>query len=64
MLNQPKLILADEPTGNLDDDNAGTVMQHLADFAKAGGAVLLVTHDATAASAADRVLRLDEGRLV
>ncbi len=64
LLNRPKLLLADEPTGNLDRDNAAIVLDHLAAFAAAGGAVLLVTHDPTAARRAHQFVHLDTGRLV
>jgi putative ABC transport system ATP-binding protein len=64
LLNKPKLLLADEPTGNLDADNASAVLKHLREFASAGGAVLLVTHDArAAAAAADRIVHLRDGHL-
>ena len=63
LLNGPELLLADEPTGNLDPDNAEGVLDHLGTFARSGGAVMLVTHDAGAAERADRVLRLREGRV-
>jgi putative ABC transport system ATP-binding protein len=63
LLNHPKLLLADEPTGNLDRDNAEVVLGHLAEFAREGGAVLLVTHDPQAAARANRVLRMEHGRL-
>ena len=63
LLNHPKLILADEPTGNLDDENATMVLKHLAEFADQGSAVLLVTHDAGAAGRAHRTFRLEEGKL-
>ncbi|MCY3019233.1 MAG: ABC transporter ATP-binding protein [Planctomycetota bacterium] len=58
LLNKPKLLLADEPTGNLDADNGAAVLGYLAEFAKAGGAVLLVTHDPRVATYASRVCRL------
>ncbi len=45
LLQQPQLLLADEPTGNLDDDNGRLVMDALREFAQAGGAVMIVTHD-------------------
>jgi ABC-type lipoprotein export system ATPase subunit len=45
MLNQPALVLADEPTGNLDSANAAIVIRHLREFTERGGAVLLATHD-------------------
>jgi len=56
LLHRPKLLLADEPTGNLDADNGRLVLAALADHAKAGGAVLLVTHDSQAASHAQRIV--------
>jgi putative ABC transport system ATP-binding protein len=59
LLHRPRLLLADEPTGNLDRESAGAVLNHLAEFARAGGAVLLVTHDPAAAARAQRVIRLD-----
>ena len=63
LLNEPIVLLADEPTGNLDTENATEVLKHLREFATAGGAVLLVTHDAQAAAAADRVVHLRDGKL-
>jgi putative ABC transport system ATP-binding protein len=63
MLNCPALILADEPTGNLDEGNAAVVLRHLAEFASAGGAVLLVTHSSWAASHANRRFLLEQGIL-
>jgi len=64
LLNRPKLLLADEPTGNLDERNSATVLEHLADFASNGGAVLLVTHDIFAEALPHRTLHLEAGRLV
>lgn len=63
ILTCPKLLLADEPTGNLDERNAAAVLGYMAEFTKAGGAVLLVTHDAQAAAYAQRTLRLVNGNL-
>ena len=63
LLNRPGLILADEPTGNLDEDNARVVVESLTQFAADGGAVLMVTHDKALAGAARRMLRLRGGRL-
>jgi ABC-type lipoprotein export system ATPase subunit len=59
LLHCPQLLLADEPTGNLDRASADIVLDQLAGFARAGGAVLLVTHDPEAAARAQRVVRLD-----
>jgi ABC-type lipoprotein export system ATPase subunit len=64
LVNDPELLLADEPTGNLDADSGHRVLQMLRGLASGGRAVLLVTHDLEAASLADRVLRLEAGRLV
>ncbi len=59
------LILADEPTGNLDSANATEVLDMLTEQVRqAGSSLLLVTHDTTAAQRADRVLTLSDGRLV
>jgi putative ABC transport system ATP-binding protein len=64
LLQRPPLLLADEPTGNLDPDNGAVVLNCLANHARAGGAVLLATHDAEAAARAGRVLLFDRpGRL-
>lgn len=63
LLNQPELILADEPTGNLDPDNAARVLGYLCDFHREGGTVLLVTHEERAKEYAQRVVLLDAGRL-
>lgn len=64
LLNHPQVILADEPTGNLDSQSAAVVLDELASFARAGGAVLLVTHEAEAAARADECLHMEAGRLV
>lgn len=63
LLNNPKLLLADEPTGNLDAENGQLVMCALAEFARNGGAVLLVTHEPRAGEQASRVVRMSGGRL-
>ena len=60
----PRLVLADEPTGNLDPDSAGQVLRLLRDQVKAGHAAgILVTHSPTAAASTDRVLVLTSGGL-
>lgn len=63
LLNRPNLLLADEPTGNLDRENGDIVLKHLAEFAKEG-AVLLVTHDDHALGYAKRVERIRDGKIV
>ena len=62
LVNDPELILADEPTGSLDAANGTAVLELLRGLRDR--AVVLVTHDPVAAAIADRVLALDEGRLV
>jgi ABC-type lipoprotein export system ATPase subunit len=64
LVNDPAVVLADEPTGNLDVEAGAQVLALLRSLAAEGRAVVLVTHEAGAAGIADRVLRLDAGRLV
>jgi len=65
LVHRPALVLADEPTGNLDPETAQSVLRLLADAARAdGAATIAVTHSEAAATCADRVLRLAHGRLV
>ncbi|WP_166780832.1 ATP-binding cassette domain-containing protein [Curtobacterium salicis] len=59
LVKQPDVILADEPTSALDDDNARMVLDTLADFASAGAAVLVATHDPSVVAWAASVLRLE-----
>jgi len=56
-------LLADEPTGNLDPENAGAVLDLLTEYQTDGGTVLLVTHEAYAAERAQRQVNLCEGRI-
>lgn len=64
LLNNPKIILADEPTGNLDADNAASVLGYLSEFHKAGGTVILATHGSEAERFADRIINLHNGKVV
>lgn len=59
----PAVVLADEPTSDLDDENTRVVLQKLRETANAGAAVLVATHDQAAVAFADRVLRIDGGHL-
>jgi putative ABC transport system ATP-binding protein len=64
LANDPRVLLADEPTGSLDDESAGLVVDLLDDAAhRRGITVLAVTHDARLTPVADRVLRLADGRI-
>ena len=62
LVNDPELVLADEPTGNLDGHNGAAVLALLRDLS--GRAVVIVTHEPDAAAIADRVLALRAGQLV
>jgi putative ABC transport system ATP-binding protein len=64
LLNEPELILADEPTGNLDEENGKVVLGFLAEFVSNGGAVLIVTHDMRIGGYADKNINLSEGSIV
>jgi putative ABC transport system ATP-binding protein len=59
----PKIILADEPTGNLDPDSAASVSGYLRSFRDEGAAVVIVTHDPELTAIADSTLRLEAGRV-
>ncbi len=63
LLNNPQIILADEPTGNLDTDNATSVLGYLSEFHKAGGTVILATHGSEAERFADRIINLHNGKI-
>ena len=63
LINHPKLILADEPTGNLDEGNEQIVVNLLRELHAAGHTILLVTHDPTIGRLADRRIELAHGRL-
>lgn len=62
MANDPALVLADEPTGEVDSVTQGRVLQLLRDAADRGAAVVIVTHNAAVASFADHSITLDDGR--
>jgi putative ABC transport system ATP-binding protein len=60
----PAILLADEPTGNLDSQNSESVMELLADLHKGGATICMVTHDSRYADHADRLIHLFDGRVV
>lgn len=64
VVNNPKLILADEPTGNLDSTNGNDVMQLLTELNEAGTTVVMVTHSEHDARFAHRIIRLLDGKVV
>lgn len=63
LAHQPAVVIADEPTGNLDEGNSKLVFDTLRQFANDGGAVLVATHDRNVADFADRVFSLENGTL-
>jgi putative ABC transport system ATP-binding protein len=64
LINDPQLILADEPTGNLDSRATGDILRLFADLRSSGQSLLVVTHDARVASTADRLLSMRDGAVV
>ncbi len=65
LVSHPKIVFADEPTGNLDEQNANQVMQLLLDLRQqVGSALVVVTHDAALAEMADRVITMHDGRIL
>ncbi len=63
LINDPKIILADEPTGNLDAQNEEIVLRLLRELHKQGRTIIMVTHDSMVASLADRRVELHHGRI-
>ena len=63
LVNDPDVILADEPTGNLDQESGSQVMELFRDLNNSGSTILFITHDPKLASQASRVVRIDDGRL-
>ena len=64
IVGRPSLILADEPTGNLDSKNAAIVMELLQALHRDGATICMVTHDPASALVTDRVIELFDGKLV
>lgn len=63
LINQPAIILADEPTGNLDEANEGVILDIFKELHKEGRTIILVTHNPELAEFSDRVVRLHHGRV-
>ena len=64
LINYPAIILADEPTGNLDEENEKLVMNFFKELHKEGHTVILVTHDAEIGRRTQRRIRLEHGKVV
>lgn len=64
LVTEPKLILADEPTGNLDSKNGNEVMELLTDLHAKGSTIVMVTHSAYDASFSQRTIELKDGEII
>lgn len=64
LMNNPELILADEPTGNLDTRSGADVMETLRDLNKQGKTIVLITHEADIANQAKKIIHLVDGKIV
>jgi len=62
--NRPSVVLADEPTGNLDSKTGVEIMRLFGSLAEQGNTIIVVTHDQSVASHARRIIRLIDGRIV
>ena len=64
MINDPDIILADEPTGSLDSKTKKEIMDIFVDLHKNGTTILMVTHDNEISAYADRVLKISDGKII
>ena len=64
LMNEPEVLLADEPTGNIDEKTGAEILDLLAEQHKNGLTIVMVTHDPDIAARADRVVTLHDGRVV
>jgi putative ABC transport system ATP-binding protein len=63
IVNEPAILLADEPTGNLDSQSGGDILEIFNKLHQAGNTVIMVTHDSAVAARADRVIRIMDGNI-
>ncbi len=64
LVNRPPVLLADEPTGNLDSKSSREIIDMIRQLHKAGNTIILITHDPGVAEQADRVLNISDGRII
>ena len=63
-MNHPRYLFADEPTGNLDEENTRRVMELFQELNQKGIGILMVTHDTAVAECAQRIVKMEQGILV
>ena len=63
LVNNPEILLADEPTGNLDSENSERILELLKSLKADGLTVVMITHNSELASRADRLVRLKDGKI-
>jgi putative ABC transport system ATP-binding protein len=63
LINRPSILIADEPTGNLDKETAAEIFDLFMTLHREGQTLIMVTHDPSLAERADRMYRMDDGRL-
>ena len=63
LVTEPRIILADEPTGNLDSENGNNVLNKLAELNKTGVTIIMATHSIEAASLASRIIKMSDGKI-
>lgn len=64
IINKPQILLADEPTGNLDKENSQTIMNLFERLNKQGMTIVMVTHDTSLAKYGTRVVHVEDGRII
>jgi len=64
IVNEPSILLADEPTGNLDSQSGGDILEIFRELHSQGNTVIIVTHDQVIASRAQRIIKIIDGKIV
>jgi putative ABC transport system ATP-binding protein len=62
-MNEPKILLADEPTGNLDQQTGNDILRVFREINRVGQTIIMVTHDQRIAESANRIVRLTDGKI-